>query len=957
MADDPTNPQNAGDAVSTPPANDQNDSRGSNPAPAVGTAPSKQTDPFKNTIKAPSKPKDTSNFRTDPATGMLMHRHSGYADKEGKPIWHPISQKHGRNEEATQKMHEENGMGKDGYGAFGSPERAKNQSSGLIPMNPKTDMGDVKNKGLLAIKGTAAMANMVGNAATGIVGIGRKLLNATTSSNPLSGAGQVIGGALADSVQISQGVLDDVDKAFGISDGTGQQAMDTLKGKMWDKDKKEAQAASSEVMDNIDNALEGRDISELDENDLDKLMDDIGTWKKEIDDKQINGEPLTLGDRTKLKMYEGLYRGIGERAKTLSGQYREEATQERTAAAHQKRVEREQARQALMNEYNNLDRKSQIAWESLGSTGEKKIELDKNGLPSPRFLSRSIENAQEKLNSLKDSDDFDPNEVKTLEEYINAAKAKRTATKERVSTYKNEDLSMADRLRAINGSDHLDDPVNANRDSLRRNDQRATEIQNRLTERLAPAYYDALKQGLTDQDIDADPGKYADAIASRNKLRTSPQYLSGVNLLYNNRMLENYLRVRHNINTWAGADPARQEEARKVIGAMQAALKSNYLPTTLQGSADRGYVESNLDNPFYEISKKFRDKYDTGMAGAGGRTGGAGGTGRGSSPAPALSPIVTPVQTEEERPEEEVKEEPTLEEQSGSETQPKPTRKWTGNGKGVSKPIASDELAAAKEDYDQKYRGQDSNKGIVMFKKDAFIKDHALAVVNFNDTLNYVKSKVEESPDVSNWRDKDIKEYYKNSIYLENIAKFHRNKAWGATKEDVNDATNLVKEINDQLNKQLGSDRFNKIKREVEQKQKQREAKSENKKNPKVRPVNEEPEKKTISNTKYEPSQEEIGKINDMFKEKGVKDILLDMKYRSDSGKKDLISKIPYLKDGIISEKEKSMLNELISNTYRWDVNIRDKYLEKLNEIKPMTKSLKIPSFLSILKARLSKKY
>jgi hypothetical protein len=281
-------------------------------------------------------------------------------------------------------------------------------------------MSSGRFSGEIALRTGAAVTNALSAVGGTMIGSARKVLQGLFSSDPMHVVNNTFTAAVVDSTRGVQQVFDGVDRAYGISDGSGQEVRDTLKGRMWTKDRAQVAEGQNQVMNELDGFCEKAgvdDMSQLSTDQAVDLMNEMNKWRQDIDDKQQKGEPLSLADRTRLKMYGSMYEGIKGNEKNLMTQHRQEATAERIQSAHDARVQRQQAAEANDKAFAGLTKEQQLI-QTIGlgrKAGQSLRQTDADGLPREGEL----KSASEKL--WTEAERLGTVDPQASADYINAA--------------------------------------------------------------------------------------------------------------------------------------------------------------------------------------------------------------------------------------------------------------------------------------------------------------------------------------------------------------------------------------------------------------------------------------------------------------------------------------------------------------------------------------------------------
>ncbi len=584
---EPTAPPAAGEAASAPaapapgPAAQKQPPQPQQPA-AVPAVPSPNRTSGTATAQQGGGRQDLPNPHTTP-NGTVVHKHPGYP-ATGEPVWHDVNIRH-RNragQDITVKLHEAAGLGADGYGT--GQTRDKLQAAGKIPADAGS--GDEERKIAQArvqrVGQTAGViSGAVGRVLGTVAGAARQMFSGMFSSDPLSPAQAVFRGVVEDGAGAIQQTADSIDRAYGISDGSGQDVRDTLKGRMWTRDREAADTAQNEGMERYFQYLQDQgvdDISEMSTEQAESLMDEVAKWKGEQDEKQRSGVPLTTADRAKLKLYGDIYTGIVDREKSLAKEHQAESTRERQAAAHEKRVAAEAARQKkaeaarkLAEQYTSATPERQMQMQAAGFdvNAPKAIAFGRDGMPM-RGLGTYRNRLLQMQYDLQSSDQLSPEDqgrLDALNRLVDRADAKIDRLKPMARIYLDPSKSAIDNIRPVDRSVGEDGMVNTSTISVRRNRERAANQMDRIEAQDAKAYFDAKRSGKwAGKPLKDWPQDAQDAYV--NLLASSPRYRSYINFNYNLDMASTYRQARTTINRFVrdnqfSRDPAVQEKIRQ----------------------------------------------------------------------------------------------------------------------------------------------------------------------------------------------------------------------------------------------------------------------------------------------------------------------------------------------------------------------------------------------------------
>lgn len=560
---------------------------------------------------------DLPNPHVTPS-GTAVHKHPGYP-ATGEPVWHDVNIRH-RNragQDITARLHEAAGLGADGYGT--GQIRDKLQAAGKIPADAgsgaeerKIAQAKARRVGQTAGVISGAVGRVLGTAA----GAARQMFDGMFSPNPLSPAQAVFRGVVEDGAGAIQQTEDSIDRAYGISDGSGQDVRDTLKGRMWTRDRQAADTAQNEGMERYFQYLQDQgvdDISEMSTEQAEALMDEVGKWKGEQDEKQRSGVPLTTADRAKLKLYGDIYAGIADREKGLAKEHQAESTRERQAAAHEKRVAAEAARQKkaeaarkLAEQYASATPERQMQMQAAGFdvNAPRAIAFGRDGMPL-RGLGTYRNRLLQMQYDLQNSDQLSPEDrgrLDALNGLVDRADAKIDRLKPMARIYLDPGKSAIDNIRPVDRSIGEDGMVNTSTISVRRNRERAANQMDRIEAQDARAYFDAKRSGKwAGKPLKDWPQDAQDAYASL--LASSPRYRSYINFNYNLDMASTYRQARTTINRFVrdnqfSKDPAVQEKIRQAQldrQALDSALMRDHLEDRDLGALAREPFSPEFD--------------------------------------------------------------------------------------------------------------------------------------------------------------------------------------------------------------------------------------------------------------------------------------------------------------------------------------------------------------------------
>ena len=416
-----------------------------------GPEPESEPDAEGEEGEDPTRAPEGGQVHRAPKGGEPLHRHAGYppgAEDPSEWEWHPVSMKHG-SERETIAMHEQSGLGRDGYGS--TPQMRQSIGATLDAgggfgehrepkYDPETQPIRAKLEDKLgseagrAVTGALAHSLLTGlEAATSLTADGMKsatvLTQAILTGRPLSPASVMFARAVGTMANAKQ-AIDDSYRKYGIDPGADMAAIaGTLRGSQAKMEQDAIQEGYDQMLRNSESVIQdilGKDgdISMMTPQQLDEYAKRMSEHADVLADMRLalemgkptmtrpDGEVIDISDLNAkerqylLKLYDAglnmnadILSAIAEQGDANAKEYARKVKDMRTQMARQRAADAEAKRKAKefiardhnnkLNEARGMGDESTVLLYGMGDKGFD-AELTANGVPVSQTLRRKF---------------------------------------------------------------------------------------------------------------------------------------------------------------------------------------------------------------------------------------------------------------------------------------------------------------------------------------------------------------------------------------------------------------------------------------------------------------------------------------------------------------------------------------------------------------------------------------